>query len=409
MPQLLTVNEALALIEAEARPLAAREVPLREALGLRLAADVRSDVDSPPHDKALMDGYAVISSDPSAERRVLEEVAAGATPTHTVTPGTATRIMTGALLPAGADAVVPVEQSTLLASGLVRFTSGGHRPNQHIMRRGASFGLGQVVVVRGAAMRAVEIGICAEAGCARVPVFPRPKVCVLPTGNELVAIDAKPGLGKIRNSNGPMLAAAVRDTGCVANELDVAGDDREQLSNAFAGALAADVALLSGGVSAGTKDLVPSVLESLGVKKVLHKISIKPGKPVWFGVKTHDDGRRTLVFGLAGNPLGSYVGFQVFVRPTLSALAGAGFVGLSRATVELCTAIQHRGDRETFLPVRQVGERVEPIKWLGSADLAAWGAATALLRLPAGSIDLAAGQTVEILPLSGQTHSHEKA
>ncbi|MEX2171176.1 MAG: gephyrin-like molybdotransferase Glp [Pirellulales bacterium] len=400
MPPLLTVNEALTLIEAQSLPLAAREVPLREALGLQLAADVLSDVDSPPHDKALMDGYAVLSGDDSAERRVLEEIAAGATPTQTVTPGTATRIMTGAPLPTGADAVVPIEQTTLTPAGLVRFSTADHQPGQHLMRRGDSFRAGQVVVERGATIRALEIGICAEAGCGRVPVIPLPTVCVLPTGDELVPIDEKPGLGTIRNSNGPMLAAAVREAGYAAREMEVARDERQQLASAIAEAMESDVVLLSGGVSAGTMDLVPAVLTSLGVQQVLHKVSIKPGKPVWFGVKTHDDRRRTLVFGLPGNPLGSFVCFQVFVRPALSAIAGRGFAGLRSIAAKLGREIQHRGDRETFLPVRWVGKLVEPVAWRGSADLAAWSAAEALLRLPAGVTDLPAGQTVEILPLN---------
>ena len=399
MPSLLTVNEALALIEAQSHPLAAREMPLREALGLQLAADVRSDVDSPPHDKAIMDGYAVLSSDRSAERRVLEEVAAGAAPAHTVAPGTATRIMTGAPLPPGADAIVPIEQATLLPDGSVRFTTADHKPGQHIMRRGDSVRLGQVAITRGSALRALEIGIAAEAGCVRVPVIPRPTVCVLPTGNELVPLGEKPGIGLIRNSNGPMLAAAAREAGYPAQEMDVARDTHEQLASAISTALDADVALVSGGVSTGTADLVPTVLVSLGVEQVLHKVSIKPGKPVWFGVKTHDDRRRTLVFGLPGNPVSSFVCFQVLVRPALSALAGRGFVGLRARSAELAREIRHSGGRETFLPVRQVGALVEPVPWRGSADLAAWAAANALLRLPVTPIDLPAGQSVEILPL----------
>lgn len=400
MPPLLTVNEALALIETRSHPLAARETPLREALGLQLAADVRSDVDSPPHDKAIMDGYAVLSSDRSAERRVLEEVAAGAAPTLTVAPGAATRIMTGAPLPPGADAIVPIEQATLLPNGFVRFTTADPKPDQHIMRRGDSVRLGQVAVQRGATIRALEIGIAAEAGCVRVPVIPRPTVCILPTGNELVPPGEKPGIGLIRNSNGPMLAAAAREAGYLAQEMDVARDSHEQLASAISAALDADVALLSGGVSTGAMDLVPSVLTSLGVEQVLHKVSIKPGKPLWFGVKTHDDGRRTLVFGLPGNPVSSFVCFQVFVRPALSALAARGFVGLRPKLAELTREVRHRGDRETFLPVRQVGELVEPVAWRGSADLAAWAVANALLRLPAAPMDLPAGQTIEILPLS---------
>ena len=399
MSALLTVDEALALIAAEARPLPPREVGLRDALGLVLAADVSSDVDSPPHDKSMMDGYAVISSDRTSERRVVEEVVAGVVPTQTVVSGTATRIMTGAPMPAGADAVVPVEQSTLLENGEVQFAALNCRPGQHIMRRGESVRAGQVVIKSGATIRALEIGIGAEAGCGRVLVVPRPRVAVLPTGNELVPIETKPSAGKIRNSNGPMLAAAVREADDEAEEMDVAGDDRQSLATAIASALAAEVVLLSGGVSAGTMDLIPSVLESLGVKKVLHKVAIKPGKPIWFGVKSHGNGRQTLVFGLPGNPLSSFVCFQVFVRPALAALAGRRFAGLPSVRVRLASEVRHTGGRETFSPVKQSGEEVEPLAWRGSSDLAAWAAADGLLRLPAEGVLLRAGQIVEILLL----------
>lgn len=400
MSALLTVDEALALIEAQARPLPPREMALRDALGLQLAADVRSDVDSPPHDKTIMDGYAVVSGDLSPERRVLEEVIAGAVPTQTVVPGAATRVMTGAPIPAGADAIIPVEQSTLLESNMVRFTGSDVKAGQFIMRRGDSVRAGQVVVEQGATLRSLEIGVCAEAGCARVNVVPRSRVAVLPTGNELVAIDTKPGAGMIRNSNGPMLAAAVREAGCEAEEMEVSRDDRTSMTAAISAALAADVVLLSGGVSAGTMDLVPSVLESLGVEQVLHKVAIKPGKPIWFGVKLHDKGRRTLVFGLPGNPLSSFVCYQVFVRPALAALAGHGFTGLAKSTVQMTCDFDYRGGgRETFWPVRLTTEGALPLAWRGSSDLAAWAVADALLRLPVAPVHLQAGKKVEILRL----------
>lgn len=400
MPALLTVDEALALIAAEALPLPPREVALREALGFILAADVCSDVDSPPHDKALMDGYAVVSGDPASERRVIEEVVAGAVPMLTVVPGSATRIMTGAPLPAGADAVVPVEQSTLLTDGHVQFSTRDFQPGQHIMRRGESVRAGQVIVQRGEPIRALEMGICAEAGCSRVLAFPRPRIAVLPTGNELVSIETKPQIGKIRNSNGPMLAAAVREAGYLGTEMDVARDDRASLESCIESALGSDVVLLSGGVSTGTMDLIPSVLESMGVEKVFHKVSIKPGKPIWFGVKVRDDGRRTLVFGLPGNPLSSFVCFQVFVRPALGALAGREFAGLRSLPVRLASEVHHSGGRETFVPVKQIANEFKPLPWRGSSDLAAWATADGLLRLPSEPIVLPAGQIIEILPLT---------
>ena len=288
--------------------------PTGESLGLVLAEDVASDVDSPPHNKSLVDGYAVVAADladGTAEFVLLEEVAAGAVPTQNVTPGHATRIMTGAPLPTGADAVAMIEDSQVLdaASGpqRIRITAAKTSAGQNIMRRAESMARGDTVLSAGATIRAIELGLLAEVGRVEVSVFAPPSVAVLPTGNELVRPTDVPAAGRIRNSNGPMLVAAAQAAGAVALDLGIATDDADVLRTAVDHGLEHDVLVISGGVSAGLFDLVPGVLKEAGVAEVFHKINIKPGKPLWFGVRARDE-RSTSALGLPGHPVSRLVG-----------------------------------------------------------------------------------------------------
>lgn len=400
---MLTVEEALTLIARHVAPLAPRRMPLSKVAGLVLAENVVSEINSPPYDKALMDGYAVVSGDRQPVRRVIEEIAAGAMPRCAVTPGAASRIMTGAPIPAGADAVVPVEQTELVDSTTVRLRQNDPLPGQHILRLGASLRSGDTVLRAGAPIRPIEIGILAELGHGTVYVQPRSRVAILPTGNELVPAGDKPASGQIRNSNGPMLAAAAARAGAAATEIGIARDDRGDLRRKIEQGLAADLLLLSGGVSAGKFDLVPGVLANLGVELVFHKIALRPGRPLWFGVK--DDGtHRVLVFGLPGNPVSSFVCFELFARPAIAALAGRGFADPAHTTARLSHDYDHAGGRAACLPawVSQItpgdeGRTVEIVPWHGSSDLAALASANGLVRLPAEKMRLSPGTPVDVL------------
>ncbi|HUY92720.1 MAG TPA: gephyrin-like molybdotransferase Glp [Pirellulales bacterium] len=407
---MLSVDEALARIEEVARPKTATRMPMAECLGLVLAEDVASDVDSPPHDKSIVDGYAVTAADLAGGEAcltVLEEVVAGKLPTRRVERGTATRIMTGAPLPEGAEAVVMVEQTELETDaggplGQVQIRTTKFSAGQNIMRRAASLRQGDVVLRAGRVLRPIEIGLLAEVGRTEVLAIPRPAVAVLPTGDELVEPRERPGPGQIRNSNGPMLAASIRRAGGVPIELGIGRDERGTLSEQIAAGLQADVLLLSGGVSAGVLDLVPELLVELGVRKVFHKVSLKPGKPLWFGVL--DRGQtQTLVFGLPGNPVSSLVCFELFVRPTLARLAGRPFAGLSAVRARLTTEFLPRGERSTYHPAllaySAAGAAIEPLAWKGSADLRGLSAANALVYFPAGDRTFHAGDWVDAFPL----------
>ncbi|MCE9604746.1 MAG: molybdopterin molybdotransferase MoeA [Planctomycetia bacterium] len=405
---MLTVAEALEAVLAHVAMGPQRRVPLVEALGLVLAEDVASDIDSPPHDKSVVDGYAIRFDDlveGRTELRVLEEVTAGQVPTWPLAASQATRIMTGAPIPEGADTVAMVERSTLVAADTVRLVDPKLTRGRNITRRGSSMRVGDVVLRAGATIRASEIGLLAEVGRATVAVVAAPRVAVLATGNELVAPDTKPGPSQIRNSNGPMLCAMVAAAGGVPVDLGVGRDDREELRRAISAGLAADMLILSGGVSAGVLDLVPGVLAELAVREVFHKVSVKPGKPIWFGL-FEVDGRAKPVFGLPGNPVSGLVCFELFVKPALRKIEGRDIAAQRTLRARLTQAFRHQGERPTYWPaVRNlVGAaegvvEVAPLPWHGSGDLRGVVPADCLVCFPSGDKQYAVGDEVEVLPL----------
>src|SRR5690606_24698691 len=239
-------------------------LPLDETLGLTLAADIISDADSPPFDKSQMDGFAVRAADVaavSATLKVVETVTAGQTPQHTVSAGAATRIMTGAPLPPGADAIVPIERCTYVEGAGGVAVNEPAQAGAFVIRQGASMARGETVLKAGTRVTPPAIGLLAELGRARINVFPRPLVGILATGDELVPIDQQPGPGQIRNSNQSMLLAQMRHAGAAIWPFEIARDNREDLGAKIAAGLVCDILCLSGGVSAGTLDLVPQALQ----------------------------------------------------------------------------------------------------------------------------------------------------
>ena len=408
---MLTVPEALQRVLEQARRKPAANVPLADSLGLVLAENIASDIDSPQYDKSMVDGYAVRSVDfinGQAELALLEEIMAGAVPTKTVTQGTCTRIMTGAPIPPGADAMVMQEQTELTVGNpeRVRIRAAMLRTGQNILRQGVAMRRGDVVLQAGRLIRPAEIGLLAEVGKAIVSVIPAVSVAVLATGNELVSAAERPVAGQIRNSNGPMLLAAARRAGTTAVDLGVARDEKQPLRQKLAEGLKNDALVVAGGVSTGVLDLVPGTLAELGVREVFHRVRIKPGKPLWFGVAGQDNVRRTLVFGLPGNPVSTFVCFELFVKPALAKLAGQDPAAQHRPiSARLASDFTHRGDRPTYQPaVLQATEpsnppSVAPLRWAGSADLRGLVDANALIAFPAGDRSYSAGETVEVLRL----------
>ena len=401
---MLSVDEAIEAILARARPLPAIRVPLRAALGATLAEDVRADIDLPPFDKALMDGYAVRSVDLAEpgdhELRIVAEIFAGQTSTRPLRSGEAALIMTGAPLPSGADAVVMVERAKPVGDRAV-IVPGPVAAGSNRLERAREMRSGEVVVPRGTRIRPAGLGLLASTGRSVVAVVPFPSVRVVPTGDELVPVDRRPEAGQIRDSNSAMLAALAEAWGVRSiEEQPIAPDEPRALRSALGSGLGADVLLISGGVSAGLKDLVPSTLVDLGVEPVFHKVRVKPGKPLWFGAGPDREGRPgALVFGLPGNPASGLVGFLLFVRPALEALAGRADPRPRPTRAALARPFRHRGDRPTYHPSRIEAGQVEPLEWAGSADLRTVAMADGFAVFPAGDRDHQRGDFVEFLPL----------
>jgi len=313
----ITPERAVALLLENIGVLPSEQAPLSEAAGRVLAEDLTAREDSPAFDNSAMDGYAVRSVDGSSPRRVREVVRAGGRRPEPLATGEAVKIMTGATVPLGADAVVMRELSEILGDGSVQF----RRPpttGENIRRRGEDQNAGAPLLGRGALLRPYEMGCLAYQGFETVPVIRRPRVGILSTGDELVDPSTAPAPGQIRASNGPALAAAVSRWGATVRWTGIAPDAPAKIARAVTEALAeSDLLLISGGVSVGDFDHTRAVLGSLGFREIFWKVAIKPGKPLLFGRV----GDRP-VFGLPGNPVAALVCAEEFVRPALEKMRG---------------------------------------------------------------------------------------
>lgn len=313
----ISFDEARQVILDQARPLGRERVSLTEACGRVLAEDVRAPWDLPAWDNSAMDGFAVRSQDcqAAATLQISGYIPAGAQAHDRVEEGCAIRIMTGAPLPAGADAVVPVEE-VAEADGTLTLTARVD-PGQHIRRQGEDVARGEPFMSTGSRLRPDGINLLASFGQAFVPVFRRPRVAILSTGDELVELGETPAPGQIINSNSLSLAAAVRESGGEPLLLGIARDEVGSLRAKLAEGLKADILITSAGVSAGDRDLVREVLADLGVRELFWKVAIKPGHPTAFGFKGD-----CLVFSLPGNPVSTLMTFEFLVKPALGRICG---------------------------------------------------------------------------------------
>jgi molybdopterin molybdotransferase len=398
---MLEVAEALAEVLRHAKPLApAGRSLVGGVLGRVLAEDARAEANSPPFSKSLRDGYAVRAADctnPNAELRIVAEIAAGAVPTLTVGPGECARIFTGAPMPDGSDAVVMQENTEPLGDDRVRITEAKVKTRQWIFERGAEMRAGEVVLPRGIILNPAALGVLASIGRTKAGLFPVPAVSVLATGSELIDPYWPLNPGQIRNSNGPMLAAQIERAGGEVRGRGMCGDSPDTLRSMIQAAMSeGNIVLVAGGVSVGKFDLVPAIIEELGVAIHVRTVRMKPGKPLLFGSKGG-----TLVFGLPGNPVSAFVCFELFVRPALRIMAGHSEAGPRIATMPLAEAIAVTNDRPTYHPAKlevgEVGYAVRPLRWAGAPDLRGLQPADGLLVLDPGETRLTVGQFVRVV------------
>ncbi len=383
--------------------------PLADSLDLVLAEDLTTPHDSPPFDKSMMDGFAVNSGGfadaGSRTLPVLETITAGTVPQRALTPDCAARIMTGAPLPGGADAVVPIELVAWneCAPETVTIRADKVAAERNVLRQGCSARSGTPLMSAGTLLQPQHIAVLAEFGVAAVPTFRRPTVAVLATGDELIDVAEPLSPGRIRNSNEPMLIAQIRRANATPVALGVARDNRDDLRDHIARGLQHDFLLLSGGVSAGMLDLVPSELAAAGVREVFHGVGMKPGKPLWFGdLRTAE--RHCSVFGLPGNPVSSMVCFELFVRSAIRQFSGwQDPLPLVRPAL-LTEEISIRGDRPTYFPAvlreSPSGLTATPVKWGGSADLRATANANGMCLFEPCAEPYAAGMLMSAISWS---------
>jgi molybdopterin molybdotransferase len=407
---MLTVAEALDAVLEHSQALPASSCPLQLALGTVLAEDAVADMDSPPFDKALVDGYAVRSSDLNGQERWLavgESILAGQAPSRPLGRREAAVVMTGAPIPAGCDAVVMHEETRPADTGVV-VLQPVVKTGQNLLPRGREMRAGQVVVARGSILHPARLGVLASVGRTEVSVVRRPRVAIVPTGDELVEPGQKPGPGQIRNSNAVMLNSLAIQEGAHSEVLPIAPDAAGPLGEILGRGLDFDLLVIAGGVSAGQRDLVPATLEALGVRCIFHKVRLKPGKPLWFGIgPQRGDSRGALVFGLPGNPVSGLVGFLLFVKAAVGALAGKPRTGARCATARLTGSFTHRGDRTTFFPAKLVdvgtdaagAPAIATLDWAGSADLRTAAEADGFAVFAAGDREYTAGEIVDFLPM----------
>ncbi len=348
MKVLISVGEAQDIMLSSAAQLQGESVYASDAVGRTLAQEVCSLDNLPPFDNSAMDGYAVIASDVPGRLRIMETVQAGITPQVVVRHGTCSRIMTGAPIPKGADSVVQVEKTRKRSDGTV-LINGCTQPLANIRPMGADIRAGDTVLARGLRVTPPMVGMLCALGVSRVTVTRRPRVAVISTGDELVDVDAPLAPAKIRDSNGPGLAALVVAAGAEVQAVYRALDNKESIRCVVREALVADMLLFSGGVSVGEYDLVKAVLEEMGMQMLFWKVRQRPGKPLAFGVLQEKP-----IVGLPGNPVSSAICFDQYVRPMLGKMLGRSAVFRKCYEALLQAPVRKRRGFHTF--VRGIAE-----------------------------------------------------
>ena len=390
---MISYEEALQIVLFHSYPFGSEPVSLQESTGRVLAEDVFSDINMPPFNRSAVDGFACRKSDLDQPLEIIETVRAGLLPLKKLSAGQCTRIMTGAPVPEGADCVIMVEETVEISTDRIRFTGGKTKTN--ISPFAEDIKDGELVIKAGTLIKPQHIAIMAAVGHVNPLVANRPKVAVIATGDEIVEPQLKPGISQIRNSNGYQLTAQASNAGAIPVYLGIAPDNEDDTFRSVTAALArADIILLTGGVSMGTFDFVPKILEQAGMDILFRTIAVQPGKPTIFGIK---DKKR--VFGLPGNPVSSFTIFEILVKPMLRKMMGISDP-VRCLHLPLGTDFHRkRSDRMQWLPVQIREGRVYPLEYHGSAHIFSLATAHAIAAIPFGITELTAGDLIDVRPV----------
>lgn len=398
--KMISVREATDIILQQARRLPKKRVSLPDSLGKILATDIVSDIDMPPFNRSMMDGYALCWQDAQiapAKLQVLGFVQAGTNPKFTIEPGQAAKIMTGAPLPRGADSVCQVEKTNATGAGTVVEILEPVTKGQNVVMQAAEVTRGEVVMAAGTYITPAVIGLLAATGNVQIDVFRMPEVAILATGDELVEPGVKPLQGQIRNSNSYTLQALSHKIGLRTHLLGVAKDDKSGLRSKITQGLQQDVLLITGGVSVGDFDLVNAVMRDMQLQILFENVSIKPGKPTMFALtKDH-----RMVFGLPGNPVSSATVFEVLVRPALKKMMGYPVYQDLHVQATLTQFFVNKSQRENFHPSVTWYEDgkffCRPLATKGSGDLAGYSRCNSYLICPIDINELHEGNLVNVV------------
>jgi molybdopterin molybdotransferase len=386
---MIPFEEAFGIAMGSVRPVAAERVDLDQALGRILAEDVASDIDMPPFDKSAMDGYACRRQDLANELAVIETIPPGRVPAKSVGENQCAKIMTGAMVPTGADCVIMVEQTENPTPHTVRFTGRDTRDN--ICLKGEDIRAGQIVLKAGQQITPAHVAVLASVGCVRPLVSRQVKVGIIATGQELVEPGEAPSLSQIRNSNASQLLAQAERMGVLPAYFGIARDCEAGIDGVVKRAAGSDVIVVSGGVSMGDLDLVPDVLRRNGFELRFEKIAVKPGMPKIFG-----DSGRTFCFGLPGNPVSTFIIFEVLVKPFLFKMMGHDFKPRNVMMPLAKTISRTKAARMSWIPVVTVDSGVLPVEYHGSAHIHSLCSADGLISMPVGVAEIKEGTIVHV-------------
>jgi molybdopterin molybdotransferase len=369
-------------------------IPFTDSLNRILAGDVVSDIDMPPFNKSSVDGFACRKSDMGSDLEIIETIPAGVWPASEVGKGQCSRIMTGAPVPDGADCVVMVEDTELTSIGKMRFR--GSYTKENIARKGEDVHKDDIVLKKGKIIRPQDIAVMASVGHIAVTVSRLPDVAVISSGSELVEPSEIPVVSQIRNSNSSQLMAQVSRAGASGKYYGIAEDNEERTLLIVKKAISEnDIIIITGGVSMGDFDFVPSVLERAGVKILFNRVAVQPGKPTTFGLQPG-----AVIFGLPGNPVSSFIQFELLIRPLIYKMMGYEWQPLIIRLPMNEKYKRKSADRMALIPVTITGDGfVSPVEFHGSAHISAFSEAIGITALPVGKLILEKGEIVSVRPI----------